>query len=272
MELDNIKDLWNEEKPTETPEISTEQQQEIHNPLQKIRKNMRMEFWFTILTMIFIIPILYIGIENLKLKTYTLLLLLVMVGVTAFYFKKFFMLYKELGNVSVNTKDSLKDLMHQFELNKQYYYSYYLSFAPFMVCEMILLNEFRFVATPLGDEPQQIREIAASLLFVVSSIFGLFFLYAVAKWWFQNYYGKYIDNVVMLNSQINGGFESQIEKIKKRRNSLYARTDRFLGSKFGKFGSYLNTTIWVLIFMLISFALIFIIGVIIGFSMAHFGS
>ena len=49
-------------------------------------------------------------------------------------FTKFFKLYKEISNPALGTLDSLKDLLHQFELNKQYYVSFYLSFVPFFVC------------------------------------------------------------------------------------------------------------------------------------------
>ena len=42
MELDQIKNLWNKEEVAETPEISLEQQKEIHFPLEKIRKNIHL--------------------------------------------------------------------------------------------------------------------------------------------------------------------------------------------------------------------------------------
>jgi hypothetical protein len=58
MDLDNLKSLWNKEDVSETPEISTERQKEIHLPLEKIRKNMRNEFWSTII----LLPIVLIAI------------------------------------------------------------------------------------------------------------------------------------------------------------------------------------------------------------------
>ena len=41
MELDQLKNIWTQEDVSETPEISLEKQKEIHQPLEKIRKNMR---------------------------------------------------------------------------------------------------------------------------------------------------------------------------------------------------------------------------------------
>ena len=55
MELDHLKAMWSNENVAETPEISTEKQKEIHLPLEKIRKNMRNEFYWTAVFFIFII-------------------------------------------------------------------------------------------------------------------------------------------------------------------------------------------------------------------------
>ena len=190
MEIEKIKDLWNNETISETPDVSMEQQKEIRLPLEKIRKNMRMEFWFTILTFIPMIILIALLVNDLKLKVYTLTMLVVIGLVATFYFMKFFKLYKELSDKNLNTKDSLKDLMHQFELNKQYYVSYYLAFAPFLVCEMLVLTEFseQYADVTSGEFHKIIK-------FILGTVFGLFFLWAVGKWWFQNYYGKYIDEV-----------------------------------------------------------------------------
>lgn len=269
MDLENLKNTWKEEEIS-APEISLETQNEIHNPLQKIRKNMRMEFWTTVIMLVPMMFLLYFYIESLKVKVYSFTLVFVMLLVIAFYFKKFFLLYNELSKVALNTKDSLKDLLHQFELNKQYYYSYYLAFAPFLVCEMVLIAEFRNLKTPLHNEPQHIQELAFALLFVVSTICGLFFLYSIGKWWFQQYYGKYIDNIVVLNNQINGGYHQELQRIEKRKNKLYSKTDRFLSSKLGKAGNYLNTVLWLFIFVIAFFIILFVGGVIVGFMISHF--
>lgn len=55
MDLENLKNTWKEENLNDIPEISTEKQKELHNPLEKIRKNMRMEFWSTVVAVIFLI-------------------------------------------------------------------------------------------------------------------------------------------------------------------------------------------------------------------------
>ena len=61
MDLENLKQVWNEEKIESIPEISLEKQKEIHTPLEIIRKNMRTEFWVSIISfLIFGIQIFFI--------------------------------------------------------------------------------------------------------------------------------------------------------------------------------------------------------------------
>ena len=191
MDLDNFKTLWNKEDVSATPEISTERQKEMHLPLEKIRKNMRMEFWSTII----FLPIVLVAVWFLQLNFRYKLYIEVLVGsitlVTVFFYSKFFTLYKEIGNPTLKTNDALKDLLHQFELNKQYYLSYYLSFVPFLVCEMIIVIE----SIP---DTKNYSNGFLSFYLLLPVIIGLFGLYFLGKWWFMHFYGKYIDRIKKL--------------------------------------------------------------------------
>lgn len=191
MDLDNLKSLWNKEDVSETPEISTERQKEIHLPLEKIRKNMRNEFWSTIILLpIVLIAIWFFNIP-FRFRLYIEVLVASMTLVTVFFFSKFFKLYREISNPTLGTYDSLKDLFHQFELNKQYYLSFYLSFVPFFVCEIIIITE----SIPYSH---QYTDGLLALKFIISILFGLFALYFFGNWWFKHFYGKYIDKIKLL--------------------------------------------------------------------------
>lgn len=189
MELDQLKNIWDKEEIAETPEISTEKQKQIHLPLERIRNNMRMEFWYTVV--IFLLIIAFFILKDMyifKFKVYVITLVSAQMLVTSFYFFKFFNLYKNLTSVNLNTADSLKDLCYQFKLNEQYYLSFYLSFVPFVVCEMLLIFEF----TPSLKTIQGLEFI---LTFLGLCVFTLLLLYFVGIWWFKRYYGKYISQI-----------------------------------------------------------------------------
>lgn len=189
MDLDNLKDTWQNDSPRVTPEISLEKQKEIHLPLEKIRKNMRMEFYSTVFFLAFAFVFIWsLTFMPFQFKFYLTMLTASMVIVVSFFFWQFFMLYKEISNLSVKTFESLKDLMQQFHLNKQYYISFYLSFVPFIVCELMIVFNF-------GPYYNQLSNFKFALIFIALVLFMLCLLFVIGKWWFQKFYGKHIKKI-----------------------------------------------------------------------------
>ena len=95
----------------------------------------------------------------------------------------------------MRTFDSLKDLMYQFDLNKQYYLSFMLSFVPFLVCEMIIVIEFIPHSNPLSE-----MNIAITL--ISSLAIGLFGLFLLGKYWYRVFYGKYVNQIENLLTEL----------------------------------------------------------------------
>ncbi|NML71279.1 hypothetical protein HHL23_15925 [Chryseobacterium sp. RP-3-3] len=187
MNIDELKNAWNEDVSEEAPEISMEQRNKINLPLEKMRKNMRMEFWSIIGIFIFSF-IVCAFCRPFKLQFYITVLIASMLMVTIFFFSKFFRLYSDISNPMLKTYDSLKDLVMQVNLNKQYYLSYYLSFVPFIVCEMIIVIEFI-------PWPEPMSEIKTAVILISSVTIGLFVLFVTGKFWFNRYYGRYIVHI-----------------------------------------------------------------------------
>ena len=195
MDLDNLKSLWNKEDVSETPEISKEKQRQIHHPLERIRRNMRYEFWSTIIMLPIILVVIWFFPLPFRFTLYIEILVISMAIVTAFFFTKFFKLYKEISNPALGTLDALKDLLHQFELNKQYYVSFYLSFVPFFVCEMIIVLEFI-------PQTHDYSNTVLAMVFIGSVAFGLTMVYFIGMAWFKHFYGKYIRKIEILVAEM----------------------------------------------------------------------
>ena len=191
MELDQLKNIWDKEDVSQTPEISTEKQREIHQPLEKIRKNMRMEFWSSLMAFVLIVLYFIFSVDDFKLRSYGIILTFSAVIVTVFYYYQFFLLYKELTDQEFTTLEMLKDLKTQFDLNKQYYISYYIAFVPIIVASYILI----FQSTSSYEKYSELVFITILSLTVIA---GLTSLYFVGKWWFKKYYGKYIKQIEVL--------------------------------------------------------------------------
>ncbi|SEN05349.1 hypothetical protein SAMN05421856_1136 [Chryseobacterium taichungense] len=196
MNIDELKNTWNQDDSfDETPEISMEQKHRINLPLEKIRKNMRMEFWSTIAMFVFAFAVIALSPGLFKFKFYISILIASMVFVTFFFYSQFFKLYNNMSNPLMKTYDSLKDLLYQFQLNKQYYLSFYLSFVPFLVCEIIIVLEFIPRSVPLSN-----LQVATTLIGTMVITMPLLFI--IGKWWFNKFYGKYILQVENLVNEL----------------------------------------------------------------------
>jgi len=190
MDIDDLKNTWNDDVSDGTPEISIEHKNKINLPLEKIRRNMRMEFCSTVGILIFGFAVVWIPVPEapFKFKFYLTVLLFSMVIVISFFFSKFFKLYKDIGSPMMKTYDSLKDLKYQFDLNKQYYLSFMLSFVPFLVCELIIVIEFLPHRKPLSD-----LKVATTIISMLAV--GLFGLFLLGKYWYRMFYGKYVKQI-----------------------------------------------------------------------------
>lgn len=196
MNIDELKNTWNQDDSfEETPEISMEQKAKINLPLEKIRSNMRMEFWSTIAIFIFAFGVIALSPGPFKFKFYITILIASMVFVTFFFFSQFFKLYKNMSSPMMKTYDSLKDLLHQFQLNKQYYLSFYLCFVPFLVCEIIIVLEF--IPRPVSLSNLKIASILIGSLLIVMPL-----LFVIGKWWFNKFYGKFIRQIEILVNEL----------------------------------------------------------------------
>lgn len=195
MNIDELKKAWTEEETFgDTPEINTENRGRVRLPLEKMRRNMRLEFWSTAAIFIFAFSVIIIADGPFKFKFYLTVLIASMLMVTSFFFNQFFRLYKNMSDPEMKTYDSLRDLLHQLSLNKQYYLSFFLSFVPFLVCEIIIVLEFIPRPVPLCY-PQIASVLIGTVIIVLPLLFGF------GKWWFEKMYGKYIRQIEDLLSE-----------------------------------------------------------------------
>lgn len=195
MNIDELKNIWNEDQSEKIPEINMEDKNRIHLPLEKIRKNMRMEFWSTLGIFVFAFALIAVCEAPFKFKFYISILVASMIFVTVFFFDKFFKLYRNMTDMNLNTFEGLKDLLHQLELNKQYYLSFYVAFAPFLVCELLIVLEFIPRQIPLSD-----MKIAVTLISTL--VVGIVLLFVIGKWWFNKFYGQHIKKIESLFLQL----------------------------------------------------------------------
>ena len=184
MELDQLKNIWDQENISETPAISTEKQKEIHLPVEKIRKNMRMEFWMNLVGMLILLPLMSVFTENQFIRWTLYFILLFIIG---YYTFKFNSLYQKISIQQFDTYHSLMELKYDLKLNLELYKSYYVASVPFfMGIFFVLIEHHNF----FNDENLIMHYAPFILFFIITSL-----ILGIGNWWLENYYGKYIKQI-----------------------------------------------------------------------------
>ena len=243
MDLENLKQVWDKEKIESVPEISLEKQKEIHTPLEMIRKNMRAEFWISIVSfLIFGIQIFFI-VKGTEQTFFLIMLAFITLGILGYYYLKFYSFYKKLNTQNLNTYHSILDLRYELVLNSELYKSFYIAAIPFIL-------DFYYVLY-IGNE-----DIDLTFFSIISLSFCVL-IYFVGKYWLYENYGKYIQKISKIVAEITGeedGFEYDRSFLKIQKEFVFLQKIRnFCNEKFGKYGQTAYITFLLILVFLISF-------------------
>ena len=261
----DIKNIWEQDKSAITPEISLEQKQKIHFPLEKIRKNMKMEFWFTVLIYPPLIVALLYWVKDAKSLFFSLLLVLVMMLVTYYYFRKFHYLYRRISTKSLDTYHHLSELKYELRINAELYKSYYVASVAIIYCELVLIFEYMPLKA-LFFNP------VSMFVFFVSLVFSLLFLYFYGKTWFEGFYGKYIKQVTGLVNHL-AGEEDHLSIYEKSSMPtinfpFINKTKQWFAGKYGESKAEMyNVILW----LVLGFIILLLISFVSGFLIAYLG-
>ncbi|MBF4492614.1 MULTISPECIES: hypothetical protein [unclassified Flavobacterium] len=194
MDFNDIQNAWNNEK-TENVVLpnNLEKIQSANTPLDKIKKNLKNEFIYQILSIVFIgfIPILC----NFPQKGIVLFYLLysLFTAVSLYYLIKLYLFYKRLGSIELKTKDSLYETYFDIRLNMELYKTFGFALTPFLILYLIGLFYFQLSKIP-GFLSNEITNYQLAVLASVV-IFTMLFMGIMLEWWVQKFYGKYAKEI-----------------------------------------------------------------------------
>ncbi len=243
MDLENLKQVWNEEKIESIPEISLEKQKEIHTPLEMIRKNMRTEFWTSIV--FFLLWAVSSPFSGMDTKHTYLLVILILTAfvIIGYYYLKFYTFYKKLNTQNLNTYHNILDLRYELVLNSELYKSFYIASIPFIL---------GFYYASYVDN----KDFNLSFFSIISLSFCVL-IYFIGKYWLYENYGKYIQQISKIVAEITGeedGFEYDRSFLKIQKEFVFLqKTRNFCNEKFGKYGQIVYIIFLLILVLLISF-------------------
>ena len=245
MDLENLKQVWDKEKIESVPEISLEKQKEIHTPLEMIRKNMRAEFWISVVSFsLWAMMLPFMG-KNTE-QTYLLVILVfIALTITGYYYLKFYIFYKKLNTKNLNTYHNILDLRYELVLNSELYKSFNIVFVPIMLGLYSTLY--------LHNKESNI------IFFIILFLTFCVILYFIGKYWMYDI--MKISKIVAEIKDEEDGFEYDRSFLKIQKELVFLQKARnFCNEKFGKYGQ----TAYIIFLLILGLLISFLVGACVG--------
>jgi hypothetical protein len=188
MDFNDIQSAWKNENtenvtlPTHLDKINS-----ANMPLEKIKRNLRKEFFYQIIAIIFIgfVPVIYNIPVTAIAPFYLLFSIFVAVGI--YYLVKLYLFYRRLTKTTLNTKDSLYETYFDIRLNMELYKTFTFALMPFVILFLLGFMYYKvpdFFAKGLNSTPFLVTIF--SIITISILVVGL-----TLEWWVHFFYGKY---------------------------------------------------------------------------------
>ncbi|AXB55753.1 DUF2975 domain-containing protein [Flavobacterium fluviale] len=194
MDFNDIQNAWNNEKPENIilPK-NLEKIQSANTPLDKIKKNLKNEFIYQILSIVLIGTVPFICDFPPKMTFLYYLLYSLFVAVCFYYLTKLYFFYKRLNNITLTTKDSLYETYFDIRLNMELYKTFGFALTPFLVLYFLGFYYYAFTKIPgFVDHEFSTGQLIGFFLVVV---FTMLFMGISLEWWVHKFYGKFAKEI-----------------------------------------------------------------------------
>ena len=191
MDFNDIQSAWNNEN-TKNVVVPTqlEKVQQANTPLDKIRKNLKNEFIYQIVSIVVVGFAPYLNGFPEQAITPFYLLFSLFVAVSAYYLIKLFIFYKRLNKTALNTKDNLYETYFDIRLNMELYKTFGFALTPFMILFLVGVLYFK-----LPNAATLFTDSTNSIVLFVSVLFSMLFMGVALEWWVHFFYGKYAKEI-----------------------------------------------------------------------------
>lgn len=196
MNFDDIKSAWsNDNDDNVVVPSSVDQLKTLQLPVEKLRSNMKIEFYVQLFSLILIgfLPRYTYFAPVLIIPFYVVYF--VAVAISVYYFFKFHLFYKQLNTATLRSKDRLYALYYEAKLSIEMYKSYAYTLIPFALLEMAMHMASRQDSKMKAVFQAAVTNQAIAITMVSVFLTMLLLLMAITTFWVNSYYGKYMKQI-----------------------------------------------------------------------------
>lgn len=194
MDFNDIQNAWkNDTNENIKLPVNLEKIQSANTPLDKIRKNLKNEFFYQVISIVLVgfVPFMNNFPQTMVKPFY--LLFSMFVAVSIYYLVKLFFFYKRLNAVSLNTKDNLYETYFDIRLNMELYKTFGFALTPFVV--LFLVGTAYYEMSKNQDVVLSSLQNSHFIGLFVAVALAILFMGIALEWWVQYFYGKYAKEI-----------------------------------------------------------------------------
>lgn len=194
MDFNDIQNAWkNDTHENVVLPSNLEKLQGANTPLDKIKKNLKNEFFYQAISIVLIglAPLYKDFPATMTMPFY--LLFSIFVAVSIYYLAKLYFFYKRLHKVTLNTKDSLYETYFDIRLNMELYKTFGFALTPFMVLFLVGVG-YHEMAKHQEIVLSNLQNTHMVALFIVVAL-SILFMGLALEWWVHYFYGKYAKEI-----------------------------------------------------------------------------
>lgn len=201
MNFDDIQAAWNNENESSfnIPQ-NLELLKSAQTPLEKIRKNLKNEFVYQTIAIIFIGFLPFYSKFPKEMLTLFYLLYSVMVAISIYYLGKLFLFFKRISVKTLNTKDSLYETYTDIRINMELYKTFSFALSPFLI--LYLLGSFLYGSVHSVQFLNGDLSTKTLIIIMVIVVLKILFMGVATEWWVYKFYGKYAKEIKKVLEQL----------------------------------------------------------------------
>ncbi|WP_298740929.1 hypothetical protein [uncultured Chitinophaga sp.] len=191
MNFDDLQSAWHSDKGNDivVPDSVAKLRSAV-TPVQHIRRNMRKEF-VVMLVIIIAFPFFPLTVAKGLALVPFYAMYAAMVILTVFYFIKFYLFYKRLDTVTLNSKDSLYEVYYDIKLNIEMYRSFNYAIIPLLLLYQVMV----MISLPSRGAAFANRNVYFIIIFSVTFLVFMGIMLVFVEWWISYFYGSYLKQV-----------------------------------------------------------------------------
>lgn len=194
MNFEELKDIWqNEEVDASSFKLKLEKLNDYNSPMISLKKNLKIEFFLTWGTIVFLI--IMSSISNLGDKNlYNWFFLNIIVCTTIYYHIIFYKFYRKNMIQGINTYHNLIEFITEFKYSIHLYRSF--NYIIMLVLAPIIFNLLEFLYPKLFNDI-----INTPAILILITIYLLFVIF-VCEVWIYSFYSQSLKKLQALLNQI----------------------------------------------------------------------